>query len=68
MNGINDWINSKDYESAMRFVNFKKCLIYNFARVIVNGYPERMITKIKEDEKLRNILINKYFNDNIFKN
>lgn len=68
LNNINDWINSKDYESAMKFVNFKKCLIYNFARVIVNGYPERMITKIKEEEKLRNILINKYFNDDIFKN
>lgn len=67
LNDINDWINSKDYESAMKFVNFKKCLIYNFARVIVNGYPERMITKIKEEEELRNILINKYFNDEIFK-
>lgn len=66
LNDINDWINSKDYESAMKFVNFKKCLIYNFARIIVNGYPERMITKIKEEEKLRNILINKYFNDDIF--
>ena len=68
LNDINNWINSKDYESAMKFVNFKNCLIYNFARVIVNGYPERMITKIKEEEKLRNILINKYFNDDIFKN
>lgn len=68
LNDIDDWINSKDYESAMKFFNFKNCLIYDFARVIVNEYPERMITKIREEESLRNILINKYFNDNIFKN
>lgn len=68
LNDIDDWINSKDYESAMKFFNLKNCLIYDLARVIVNGYPERMITKIKEEEKLRNILINKYFNDEIFKN
>ena len=66
LNDIDDWINSKDYESAMKFFNLKKCLIYDFARVIVNEYPERMITKIKEEEELRNILINKYFNDDIF--
>lgn len=68
LNNINDWIKSEDYESAMKFVNFKNCLIYDFTRVIVNGYPERMIRKIKEEENLRNILINKYFNDDIFKN
>ena len=68
LNDIDDWINSEDYESAMKFFNLKNCLIYDLARVIVNGYPERMITKIKEEEKLRNILINKYFNDEIFKN
>lgn len=68
LNDIGDWINSEDYESAMKFFNLKNCLIYDLARVIVNGYPERMITKIKEEEKLRNILINKYFNDEIFKN
>ena len=68
LNDIDDWIKNNDYESAMKFVNFKKCLIYDFARVIVNAYPERMITKIKEEEKPRNILINKYFNNNIFKN
>lgn len=68
LNDIDDWINSEDYESEMKFFNLKNCLIYDLARVIVNGYPERMITKIKEEEKLRNILINKYFNDEIFKN
>ncbi len=68
LNDIDDWINSEDYESAMKFFNLKNCLIYDLARVIVNGYPERMITKIKEEEELRNILINKYFNDEIFKN
>ena len=68
LNDIDDWIKNNDYESAMKFVNFKKCLICDFARVIVNAYPERMITKIKEEEKPRNILINKYFNNNIFKN
>ena len=68
LNDIDNWVNSKDYESAMKFFNLKNCLIYDLARVIVNGYPERMITKIKEEEKLRNILINKYFNDEIFKN
>ena len=65
---IDDWINSEDYESAMKFFNLKNCLIYDLTGVIVNKYPERMITKIKEEEKLRNILINKYFNDDIFKN
>ena len=65
---IDDWINSEDYESAMKFFNLKNCLIYDLTGVIVNKYPERMITKIKEEEKLRNILINKYFNDEIFKN
>ena len=68
LNDIDNWVNSKDYESAMKFFNLKKCLVYDLARVIVNEYPERMITKIKEEEKLRNILINKYFNDDIFKN
>ena len=68
LNDIDNWVNSKDYKSAMKFFNLKKCLVYDLARVIVNEYPERMITKIKEEEKLRNILINKYFNDDIFKN
>ena len=68
LNDIDDWINSGDYESAMKFFNLKKCLIYDLARVIVNEYPERMITKIREEEELRNTLINKYFDDDIFKN
>ena len=50
----------------MKFFNLKNCLIYDLTGVIVNKYPERMITKIKEEEKLRNILINKYFNDENF--
>lgn len=63
-NKIDSFIQNKDYDSALRFVNFKKRLTNQFAsQNIVNKYEDRILNLISKDDALQKYILNKYFND-----
>lgn len=60
---IDDVISSKDYSAALRFVNFKKRLTNDIAKVIVDHYENRILDLIKKDNKLQEHIRATYFPD-----
>ena len=62
LNKIEGFIVKKDYNAALKFVNFKGCLTKKLAReAIADKYVNRVLGLIKKDDELREYLINKYF-------
>lgn len=64
---LKTWENSKDYLSAIKFVDFKKELINDCTRKISPNYQKRILNMIKNNDKLKKIIRDKYFNSDIFK-
>lgn len=61
---INNFIEKKDYNSALRFVNFKGRLIKDLARkIIVDKYENRILDLIKKDVDLQKYILQTYFSD-----
>lgn len=63
---LKTWENSKDYLSAIKFVDFKKELINDCTKKISPDYHKRILNMIKNDDKIKKIIRNKYFNSDIF--
>ena len=61
------WENSRDYLSAIKFVDFKKELINDCTKKISPNYQKRILNMIKNDDKFKKIIRDKYFNSDIFK-
>ena len=61
---INNFIEKKDYNSALRFVNFKGRLTKDLARkIIVDKYENRILDLIKKDLDLQKYILQTYFSD-----
>lgn len=61
---IEKFIEEKDYDGAIRFVNFKGCLIRELARKnIVDKYDNRILDLIKKDFELQTYIKDTYFKD-----
>lgn len=60
---IKDIISRRDYSEALRFVNFKKGLTKGIAKVIVDGYENRILDLIKKDDSVKDYIRNTYFPD-----
>ena len=61
---INNFIENKDYNSALRFVNFKGRLTKDKARkTIVDKYENRILDLIKKDIELQKYIRKTYFAD-----
>ncbi|MDE7423043.1 MAG: AAA family ATPase [Lachnospiraceae bacterium] len=61
---INDFIENRDYHSALRFVNFKGRLTKDKARkIIVDKYENRILDLIKKDTDLQKHILETYFSD-----
>lgn len=59
---INNFIDNKDYHSALRFVNFKGRLTRDLAKkVIVDRYENRVLDLIKKEADLQKHIIETYF-------
>ncbi|MFR4879256.1 MAG: hypothetical protein ACLUBO_03010 [Coprococcus sp.] len=55
---INNFIEKKDYNSALRFVNFKGRLTKDLARkIIVDKYENRILDLIKKDVDLQKYIL-----------
>ena len=55
---INNFIEKKDYNSALRFVNFKGRLTKDLARkIIVDKYENRILDLIKKDVALQKYIL-----------
>lgn len=64
---LKTWENSRDYLSAIKFVDFKKELINDCTKKISPNYQKRILNMIKNDDKFKKIIRDKYFNSDIFK-
>lgn len=64
---LKTWENNKDYLSAIKFVDFKKELINGCTKKISPNYQKRILNMIKNNDKLKKIIRDKYFNSDIFK-
>lgn len=64
---LKTWENSRDYLSAIKFVDFKKGLINDCTKKISPNYQKRILNMIKNDDKFKKIIRDKYFNSDIFK-
>lgn len=61
---IKNFIENKDYNSALRFVNFKGRLTKEKARkTIVDKYENRILDLIKKDVELQKYILETYFAD-----
>lgn len=61
---INSFIETKDYDSALHFVNFKGRLTKEKAKnTIVDKYENRILDLIKKDEELQQYILRTYFAD-----
>lgn len=61
---INSYIQDRNYEAAIRFVNFKGRLTRDIAKnTIVDKYENRILDLIKKDVTLKDYLITTYFSD-----
>lgn len=57
-------LKKKDYNSALRFVNFKGRLTKDLARkIIVDKYENRILDLIKKDVDLQKYILQTYFSD-----
>ncbi len=64
---INSFIEHKDYNSALYFVNFKGRLTREIAqKTIVNKYENRILDLIKKEHDLQKHILDTYFIDFIF--
>lgn len=61
LQNLTDFINNKNYDEALRVVNFKGKLTKHIATVIVDKYPERILSMLNDDSPLVCQLISKYF-------
>lgn len=66
MTEINKMIAEKDYESAIKFVDFKKFLLNNLAGKLIRKYPDFVMKELAENNELREQIREKYFNSHIF--
>lgn len=61
---INDFIQNRDYHSALHFVNFKGRLTKEKAgKIIVDKYENRILDLIKKDTVLQKHILETYFSD-----
>lgn len=61
---LNLFIENKDYDSALRFVNFKGRLTKDICqKIIVNKYENRILDLIKKTSELQKYIIETYFSD-----
>lgn len=58
---IESVLSQRDYDTAIRMVNFKGRLTGHIAKKIVDKYPDRVIGLLKRDAKLRAAVKQKYF-------
>ncbi len=63
---INKMINEKNYESAIKFVDFKKFLLNNLAGKLIKYYPDFVMKELAQNSELREKIRGKYFNSDIF--
>ena len=63
---INKMINEKNYESAIKFVDFKKFLLNNLAVKLIKYYPDFVMKELAQNSELREKIREKYFNSDIF--
>ena len=64
---INRFIEHKDYNSALYFVNFKGRLTKDIAqKTIVNKYENRILDLIKKKHDLQKHILDTYFIDFVF--
>ena len=63
---INKMIDEKNYESAIKFVDFKKFLLNNLAGKLIRKYPDFVMKELAVNNELREQLREKYFNSDIF--
>ena len=63
---INKMINEKNYESAIKFVDFKKFLLNNLAGKLIKYYPDFVMKELAQNSELREKIREKYFNSGIF--
>ena len=64
MKKLNLFIENKDYDSALRFVNFKGRLTKDICqKIIVNKYENRILDLIKKTSELQKYIIETYFSD-----
>ena len=66
MTEINKMIAEKNYESAIKFVDFKKFLLNNLAGKLIRKYPDFVMKELAQNSELREKIRGKYFNSNIF--
>ena len=66
MTEINKMIAEKNYESAIKFVDFKKFLLNNLACKLIRKYPDFVMKELAQNSELREKIRGKYFNSNIF--
>jgi hypothetical protein len=60
---LDNYLKRRDYNAALRFVNFKGRLTKDFAcKTIVNNYVNRILDLIKKDDELKKYIIETYFN------
>ena len=64
---INSFIEHRDYNSALRFVNFKGRLTKDIAqKTIVNKYENRILDLIKKEDDLQKHILDTYFVNFVF--
>lgn len=64
---INSFIEHRDYNSALRFVNFKGRLTKDIAqKTIVNKYENRILDLIKKEYDLQKHILDTYFVNFVF--
>ncbi len=63
-NKLHMFIQNKDYNSALKFINFKGRLTKDIAKkTIVDNYENRILGLIKKNQDLQNYIINIYFKE-----
>lgn len=60
---LKNYIREKDYDAALRSVNFKGKLTGDIAKVIIQPYADKVIHLLAHDEELRDVIIKKYYQD-----
>lgn len=58
---LNDLIERKEYDEALKVSNFKGALINELPRLIVDNYKEKVFVLIADDEELKKSILAKYF-------
>lgn len=58
---LEEFIDSRDYDGALKVCNFKNKLLGYIAREIIDGYKDRVITLIFKDYDLQENIKRKYF-------